>query len=107
MDKNKLMRYSLVHSLGVLVYILLVSLIMNNGQYLFGKTDTIATGVAVLLLFVLSATIVASLVLGRPILWYWDGNKKEALKLFFLTVLWLFLQMIAGFAILAFVNFYA
>jgi hypothetical protein len=41
------------------------------------------------MLFVLSATIVGSLVLGRPILLHLEGKKNEALRFFGYTVGWL------------------
>jgi hypothetical protein len=44
---------------------------------------------ALLMLFVLSATIVGSLVLGRPILLHLEGKKNEALRFFGYTVGWL------------------
>lgn len=50
-----------------------------------------------LLLLILSATVTGSLVLGRPILWYLDGKKKEAVSLFVATVGFLFLITIFAF----------
>lgn len=43
------------------------------------------------MLFVISATIMGFLVLGKPLMMYLDGFKKEALKLFYFTVAWLIL----------------
>ncbi len=39
-----------------------------------------------LMLFVFSATITGTLMLGRPILWYVEGKKKEAVQLFGYTI---------------------
>lgn len=88
---------SFVNSLGVAGYILLVALFMNNAEKVFGKTDTVITGVAFLLLFTLSALVVGGLLVGKPIFLYIDGKKKDAalyiaasagwLLLFFLIVL--------------------
>jgi hypothetical protein len=41
------------------------------------------------MLFVVSATIVGSLVVGRPILLFLDGKKNEALRFFGYTLGWL------------------
>lgn len=89
MENKKLVKYSLIHSLGVFAYISLVSWVMQNGERLFGKANNVFGGVAVLLLFVVSATVVGLLVLGKPALLYLDGKKTEALKMFFYTLGWL------------------
>jgi hypothetical protein len=64
---------------------------MFNGAELFGKTATFWVPVAMLLLFVLSATVVGALVLGRPIYFYLNGQKSDAIKLLLYTVCWLFI----------------
>ena len=107
MKKDKLVAYGFVHSVGVFVYVSLVAFLMNSGEHFFGQVSDVLAGAMILLLFVLSATIVGTLVLGRPILWYLDGVKKEALKLFFYTIAWLFLWLILGFSILGLLSFYA
>ena len=99
------MKKQIVHSLGhailVGVYVSLVSLVMSHGSTWFGNEDTAWTPVAVLMLFVLSAAITASLVLGRPLLMFLDGKKKEALQFFGYTVGWLFIVTIIVFVVLA------
>ncbi|MFA4941503.1 MAG: hypothetical protein WC582_02810 [Patescibacteria group bacterium] len=82
---------SLIHSLGVLIYVIIVAMIMSNGEKLFGKTDTFWSPIAFLMLFVSSALITSSLVLGRPIYLYFDGRKEEAIKFLFYTIGWLFI----------------
>jgi len=54
-----------------------------------------------LLLFVLSATIVGLLVLGRPVWLYFNSQKQEALKMFFYTLSWLALFTILVVSFLA------
>ena len=88
MKDSKIFIWSIVDSVGVLLYIVGVAWIMFNAQNLFGKTDTFWTPVAVLLLFVLSAIIVGALVLGRPIYLYLNTFKNEAVKLLAYTVGW-------------------
>ena len=39
-----------------------------------------------LMLFVFSAAFTGTLVLGRPIVWYLNGKKREALSLLFYTL---------------------
>jgi len=50
------------------------------------KKDSIIIPIAMLMLFVFSATLCGALVLGRPILWFLDDKKKEAIKLFSYTL---------------------
>lgn len=91
---------SLLNALGVCVYILLVSFIMYNGNTLFGKEDNFLMPIAFLLLFVFSAAVTSTLVLGRPIMFYLENKKNEAVKLFFYTLGWIFLFMILVFGLL-------
>ena len=101
MKNSKLVLYSLVHSVAVLIYTSLVAWILFNGNSLFGKANSFWMPVAMLLLFVLSATVVGLLVLGRPVYYYFNGMKSEALKVLFYTVAWLFLITVVVLADLA------
>jgi hypothetical protein len=97
MKKSELIKQSLLYSLAVVVYVFLVSLLMSNGQRLFGKVDNVISGVAMLLLFVFSAAVTGSLVFGKPILMYLDGAKKEAVKMLIYTIIWLFFWLMLFF----------
>jgi membrane-bound inhibitor of C-type lysozyme len=99
MQKSKLILTSLLHAAGVAIYICLVALLMQNVDKIIGKIDNYFSPVAFLLLFVLSAAITGGLTLGRSILWYLDGRKKEAVQLFFYILGWLFLFMLLVFAV--------
>jgi hypothetical protein len=94
MKNSKLILLSILNSLGVLAYVSLVVLFMSNAQKIFGKNDNLLTGVIVLLIFILSALVTGLLVLGRPILYYLDGKKTEALKLLFFTIICLFVLLL-------------
>ena len=83
-----------INSLAVLAYVSLVALVMSNGDRIFGEFSNIFGPIAFLLLFVVSALVVASLVLGKPVMLYLDGRKKEALSLFFATSCYLGAYMI-------------
>jgi hypothetical protein len=100
--KKVTLKYAVAHSLGVVVYVALVSLFMTNVAGIFpAGQDTFLAPLAMLTLFVLSAAITGSLVLGRPILWYIDGRKKEAVSLFIYTLGCLFVFIIIIFAVIA------
>jgi len=100
MKKSKLLFYSVINSLGVLAYVLLVVLLITNGQKFFGQANNFLGSAAMLLLLVLSATITGLLVLGRPGYLYFNGLKKEGLSLLFYTIICLFVITIIIFFIL-------
>lgn len=69
---------------GALVYVLLVATFMTNADR-FLPTDRQAPALtlsALLLLFVISALIEATLVLGQPLWLLTQGKRREALELF-------------------------
>ena len=99
--QKKFVFQSLGHAVLVVLYVSLVAFVMNHGSTWFGQKDTAVTPVAVLMLFVLSATVTATLVLGRPAMMYFNGEKKEAIKFFGYTVGWMFIQTVVIFVILA------
>ena len=84
--------------MGTAIYIALVAWLMTNAEKGFGSMKTVWGPIAFLLLFVLSAAITGGLVLGRPAMLYWDGKKREAVKQFGLTLLWLFVILVIVFA---------
>jgi hypothetical protein len=98
MKNSKLIITAILDSVGVAIYIFLVALVMNNGDKIFGAVDneTFAP-VAFLLLFICSALITGGLVLGKPIMLYADGQKKEGIKLLLYTGASLFVLMILTF----------
>ena len=100
MKNSKLISWGIINSLGSFLYIAGVAWLMFNGEHLFGKEDNFWMPVALLLLFVLSATIVGALVLGRPIYLYLGGAKQEAMRLLFYTIGWLLLITIVIFLVL-------
>ena len=89
MKKTNIVLNGFLRALATFAYVLIVVLIMNNGEKIFGKVNGFLMGVTMLMIFVVSATICGLLVLAKPIMLYLDNQKKEALKLLYLTILWL------------------
>jgi len=85
---------SLFQAVAVIFYVMLVAGFMFNAERVIGKVQTFWGPVAFLLLFVVSAAVTGYLVLGKSLMWYLDGFKKEAVKLAFLTVGWLMVGMV-------------
>ena len=103
--KRPILTYSTLNALGTTMYVALVASLLFNTSRLFGGTkDTVLIPISMLLLFILSASITSLLVLGRPILWYLDGKKKDAVSLLLATLGFLFLLTLAGFIGLAFLG---
>lgn len=91
---NKLIQRSLLNAVGTIAYVAIVASVMFNGERIFGEVDTIAIPVTLLLLFIVSAMVTSGLVLGKPVLMYLDGQKKEAVQMLIYTVGWLALAVI-------------
>ncbi|MFA6047258.1 MAG: hypothetical protein WCV59_04260 [Parcubacteria group bacterium] len=98
---KKLFKIAFLCALGEVVYIILVATFFRNAEkYLSQKPDTIFAPITLLLLLVLSAAVSGALILGKPATLYFDGQKKEAVKLFILTLGCLLLFLIIALAIL-------
>ena len=102
MKRSEIASASFLNAAGVFVYVVFVALLLSNGERIFGPGKSFVIPVFMMLLLVVSATITAALVLGRPVLLYVNGHKKEAVTLFFATLGWLvvFLAAVAAVMIL-------
>lgn len=96
---NSILKFAGLHALGTALYVALVSSFLFYVPRMFAANteDTVLIPIAMLLLFVVSASITGSLVLGRPILWYLDGKKKEAVSLLMTTLVFLFVITLFAF----------
>lgn len=86
MEKGKILAYAFMNSFFTAVYIIAISFFMNYiGSYIEKSNDVFGM-ISILMFFVISAAITGSLVLGRPILWYFSGKKKEGVYLIVFTL---------------------
>lgn len=100
-ESKKLIKQSIFHSLSAFSYIILVVLLISNGNKLFGIDDNgILAPVGILLLLVLSVAIMGMLIFGKAILMYLDNEKKDAIKLVIYNITGLFIITIVYFGIL-------
>ncbi len=83
---DKIIKRAFIDSVGTAVYIILVGSFIFSLQIFASKKDIIIIPIAMLLLFVCSATITGFLVFGKPVMLYLDGKKKEAISLLFYTL---------------------
>jgi len=100
MNNKKLILNSLFIALAVIIYIIIVVFIITSMETLFSDTpDTFWTPVLILILFVVSAAITGTLVMGRPIYLYLNGQKQEGVKFLIYTIAWLFITMLLSFMV--------
>ena len=84
---KKALKYAILHALATGAYIaLLVSSVFYGSRLFEGTEETILAPILMLCVLVFSAAVTGSLVFGRPVIWYLDGKKKEALTLLFYTL---------------------
>lgn len=87
---KQLIKLAFFLALGEVAYITLVVSIMNNFEHMGGENKSpLLAGITILLMLVFSASISGALVLGKPILLYLDGKKREAVQLFGAIIGWL------------------
>jgi hypothetical protein len=100
---KKIIQQAFFLALGEVAYISLVALFMTGIEKLFSdKPDpAVVAPVAFLLLFVISAAVSGALILGKPVMLFLEGQKKEALQLFGCTVAWLVVFLMVAFGIVA------
>lgn len=91
---KKILGWGIVNALATWAYIGLVVTLLNNAEKFIGDAGKIVAPMIFLLMFVVSASVTAALVLGRPIWWYLEGQKTEAVKLFATTISWLVLFLV-------------
>lgn len=99
--RKKLVSQSFFFALGEGAYIFLVALLMRNGEKIFANEPGILGIIMFLMLFVFSAAVSGALILGKPVLLYMEGKRREALEFFGLTLGWLFVFVIVVLAIVA------
>jgi len=100
MNLQKPVPLSLLHALAVIAYIVIVVFIINSmGPVFEDQSDDFWTPVLFLMLFVVSAAITGTLVLGRPAYLYFNDQKKESIQFLVYTICWLFVFMLTAFAI--------
>ncbi|MBX4212272.1 hypothetical protein KW787_02340 [Candidatus Pacearchaeota archaeon] len=94
----KIITRAFIDALGTTVYIILVASFVFYLQRFSSKPDhTLLIPIAMLLLFVCSAAITGFLVLGKPVMLYMDGKKRESILLLSYTLGILFLITIVSF----------
>ncbi|OGM90886.1 hypothetical protein A2755_01625 [Candidatus Wolfebacteria bacterium RIFCSPHIGHO2_01_FULL_48_22] len=98
-NTKHILKIAAANALITAVYIVLVSLFLMHTEQLFNTyhQETILMPILMLLLFVFSAGLSGLLIFGKPVMWYLDGKKKEAVSLLTLTLLFLIILTFIAF----------
>lgn len=85
---NKIIKVAAFNALATAIYIILIATFLTNASQIFGKEEpkTVLVPIVMLSLLVFSVAVTGSLIFGRPILWYLDGKKGEAVLLLCYTL---------------------
>jgi hypothetical protein len=91
-----------LHASGAVAYIALVAFVMTRAEDVIRPFEgSVVAPVLFLTLFVLSVAVMALTIFARPVLWFLEGKKKEAVMLAVYTVFFLALifALIFGFVL--------
>lgn len=97
---REIIKNAIINAGITVLYIVLVASFLTRAETIFEESvpkDTVLIPIIMLLIFVVSAAITGFTVVGKPLMWYLDGKKKEALSLLGSTIF--FLALIALFFI--------
>ena len=87
MKKSQIITSALINSLSTAIYVMLIAILLYSGeQGFFEKMNSAFIPIIMLMIFVFSAAFTGFLMLGKPVMWYLDNKKKEAVFLFFYTL---------------------
>lgn len=102
--KNVIIKTAALNALLTAAYIILVALFLSSTSKIFGPDEpkSLLIPAAMLSLLVFSVALVGSLIFGRPVLWYLDGKKQEAVYLLAYTLGIFFVITILAFVVLFF-----
>lgn len=89
MSTKEILQRSFLNTFGVAIYVSVVATVMTNGEHVFGRMPGVVAPFAILMLLVLSATVTGTLVFGKPVLLYVEGDKKSAVSMVLYTMMWL------------------
>jgi len=106
MNNKTIIKNAILNACGTALYIVLVASFFSYAPKIFGPGEdpkTILMPIVMLSLLVFSVALVGLLIFGRPIFWYLDGKKKEAISLVCYTLAAFFIITVAAFFALVFV----
>lgn len=95
-----------INSFLTSLYIIAIGLFFYYGSTIkLGKSHVFLAPIALLFLFVFSASLTGYLIVGKPLQMYIDGKKKEALSLLSYTLIFFFVFTLIALILLIFSSF--
>lgn len=85
-----LIKIALQNAAATALYVVLIGSFLFYTPKIFGQADhgpvSVLVPIVMLMLLVFSAALCGALIFGRPVFWYLDGKKKDALSLLTATL---------------------
>ena len=97
--KQNILKAAALNAVGTTLYVAAVASFLFYAPH-FDRVPNVLIPIGMLLLFVCSAAITGMFVVGKPVMWYLDGKKKDATALLFSTVAFLFAISVLLFSLL-------
>ena len=82
-----ILKNAFINAVSTALYVMAVASFLFYVPKKLGPADSVLVPITFLLLFVFSAAFTSMLFFGRPVVWYLEGSKKEALSLIAYTLL--------------------
>jgi len=99
---SKIIKYATINGLSTALYVIAVaSFMFFLGNSFPDEEKNIFIPIAMLMLFVFSAALTGTLVFGRPIMWYLNNKKQEAIKLLLYTLITILIITAIAFLLLS------
>lgn len=88
--KYTIKKVALFQAVGLMTYIFLIAIFINFVPTKFDNSVSPLLGISLFLsLFVISALISGSIILGYPLVLFFDGKKREAISIVIWSAIWL------------------
>lgn len=102
-EKHDIVKYSIMGAGGAALYVSAIASFMFYAPKFLKSLpteDTVLMPIIMLMLLVFSVALMGVLIFGRPVVWYLDGKRKEAIHLLGYTLLVFFIVIVAIFSVL-------
>lgn len=102
MVMNQIWKYAFINALLMALYILALTAFMHYVPNTVDKSGSFLVPALALMLLVFSVAFSGVTVFGRPLLWYLDGRKKDAVYLIVCTLVVLLVIILSLLSVILF-----
>lgn len=96
---KKIIQNAFIDAGAATLYIILIAILFTMESGFMG--NGILSGAMMILILTISVAMMGILIFGKPVFWYLDGEKKDALSLLGYTIGFLFIAFVIIFALLS------